>query len=129
MLRSLVISIVIILASCQPNKQSESHSHDSKFDSTLIGLRIDSAIEKIGVKPSQVTFFDEPPGVYSEALVSVSDSSGVVFIFDRTHLIDVVDSTERSSVLYSKKIISVYYENLHTGERKTLVGRLTKAGG
>lgn len=129
MLRALIIFIVTIVASCQPNKQSESLSQDLKVDSTLIGLRIDSAIAKLGVRPSEVTFIDEPPGVYSEALVAVIDSIGVIFIFDRTQLIDIVDSTERTSVLYSKKIISIYYENLQTNERKTLEGRLTKAGG
>jgi hypothetical protein len=129
MLRALIIFIVTIVASCQPNKQSESLSQDLKVDSTLIGLRIDSAIAKLGVRPSEVTFIDEPPGVYSEALVAVIDSIGVIFIFDRTQLIDIVDSTERTSILYSKKIISIYYENLQTNERKTLEGRLTKAGG
>lgn len=129
MLRVLIISIVTILVSCQPNKQSDFISQDSKFDSTLIGLKIDSAIARLGINPSQVTFMDEPPGVYSEALVSVSDSIGVIFIFDSTPLIGIMDSTERASVLYSKKIVSVYYENMQTGERKTLDGLLPKAGG
>ena len=129
MLRILLISIFTILVSCEPNKQSDFISQNSKFDSTLIGLKIDSAIARLGIKPSQVTFMDEPPGVYSEALVSVSDSIGVIFIFDRTPLIEIIDSTERASVLYSKKIVSVYFENLQTGERKTLDGQLLKAGG
>ena len=87
-------------------------------------MRLDSAIVRVGLDASQIVFGDEPPRIFREATIIQTDSTEITFIFERTPMIDAVDSFRMWSILLAKKVIAIYWWNPKTGAKKMVGSRM-----
>lgn len=115
MSKLLFYFLIFCFVSCQqPASDTKDHSK-VHIDSSLIGLRLDSVVAKLGILQSKIIFTDEPPRIYSRAVFSGSDSVETTFFFERTGLTDETDSLRKSAILFSKRVRRIEQTNLRTG--------------
>lgn len=61
MSRIYLAFLIFVTVSCHRSSKAPVKQNDLKLDSTLLNSRLDSVVDKIGVRREAISFHDEPP--------------------------------------------------------------------
>lgn len=116
--------IICSISSCSRHTESsESNSTNiEKMDSSLLGITLKSAIEKLDIDTSQFYAFDEPPLILRGIIIDFSDSFDLELFVERTSVMDKPHLGLRQQYKYieDKKIIGVSWIDKKTNKRKSI---------
>lgn len=125
---SYIICLLLFLSCTLSVNQRDSNRLETdieQVDSTLIGMTVSQAIDRLKLDTSQYFAFDEPPMILRGLHVSLGDTCQITLFVERTSIIDKLDSVvdnwdKKYRYIINKKIIGVSWRKSNQNKSKSI---------